>query len=174
MNARIQRTRSSLAAAITKNVALRGAKGLNLTALAKASGISRATIHNHIRSDKDLAEIVWEAELAHIKPLLTVSTAEKLMFELATYIAEHEAINGIRKVDPEFLVRIHHQIISMPERISEPLANRLLELNLSSDLVTIETLIRWLTSWMWDPGDAASRQAGAEIVAAGLRLDARL
>lgn len=174
MNARIQRTRSSLAAAILQNVAERGSKGLNLTALAKTSGISRATIHNHIRSEKDIHEIIWEAEWARIVPLLSAHTAEKLMFDLATYIAEHQTISGIRAVDPELLVKIHHEVISMPDRISSALSNRLLELNLSSDIVTVETLVRWLTSWMWDPGDAVSRMAGAEIVAAGLRLDARL
>jgi AcrR family transcriptional regulator len=174
MNARIARTRQALADAAVANLAERGGKGLNLTALSKTSGISRATIHNHIRSDADLIQVIWDSEFAKVVALMQVDSAAKALEQLATFIAEHPAIIGMRTHDPVLLVQVHHFVISNPERISIPISELLLRLNLSSDLMTVETVIRWLTSWFWDSGDQSSRELGSEIVAAGLNLDARL
>lgn len=174
MNARIARTRQALADAAVENLNERGGKGLSLTALSKTSGISRATIHNHIRSDKDLIQIIWDSEFSKFLKLMQVDSAPKALENMATFIAEHAAVIGLRQHDTLLLVQLQQFVISEPEKIKVAISDLLLRFNLSSDLMSVETVTRWLSSWFWDSGDLSSRQLGAEVVAAGLALDARL
>lgn len=174
MNARIQKTRQAIADAVVSNLAERGSKGLNLTALAKSSGISRATIHNHIRADEDLLKIIWDSESAQVLKILQLPNAQSMLETFAKYISEHPAVVGLREVEPCLLVKIQQHALSLPENIVLPISDAMLRYGLSSDLNAVETVIRWLSSWLWEGGDENRRAVSAELIAAGLRLDARL
>ena len=135
---------------------------------------ARATIHNHIRADEDLLRIIWESESAKILNLLQLPSAQAMLESFAAYISEHPAVVGLREVEPCLLVKIQQHALSLPENMVLPISDSMLRYGLSSDLNAVETVIRWLSSWLWEGGDSTRRAVSAELVAAGLRLDARL
>ncbi len=169
---RIASTRSALVAACRSVVATKGLKGLTMSRVADTSGLARATVYNHVRDRDELLQLLIDALRTEFVAMAMRSTDCKSgLNSLADWIAQDEAMSGLRTHNPATLVDLAQHLVSLPEGVALDAINILGAWGVHSDLVAADAAMRWLTSFFLAPGTAAERAAGAELVATVLKVD---
>lgn len=173
-NSRTARTRANIAASAATVVAISGVSGLTIAAVSRQTGLSRATIHNHVRSRDELLDLVTAELLSAGLAQLSAGNPSQLLQRLADWVAAEPVIAGLRKHDPALLQVGITTLLQLPDSVTVPATDVLLQQGLAADLVSIETILRWLSSYALLPGTANERATAAGIMAAALQMDARL
>lgn len=148
---------------------------ITLTKLAKASGLTRSTVYNQVTSISHalglLSEQLWKeaAQIADQHPNVNAK-----ILHLVEWISTDRRIQGFRKLNPEEFQNITGALCRLE---NDTYAGRVTELlmdwSVAADLDTATTLMRWLSSWALEPGDARERESASELFSRLLLTDVK-
>ena len=149
-----------------------GLKAVTMSAVADVSGLSRATVYNHIRSKHELLQLVFDD---FYRRLLEVArskdSARAGLVAVSQAIAHDDVVHGIRMHNPELLVSGLQWSTTFSDNLAVDVIEILGAWHVHADLSAAEAVIRWLSSFASVPGTDADREVGADIVAMTLSLD---
>ena len=166
----MERARSAAIAGALDVLAKRGAKALTMAEVADAGGLARATLYNHVRDKQSLFHLVLGHEAREVANLFTSeSTLPKALTRASQFIAEHPALVGIRTHDPLSLAPLAVPTAGEGwNAIRELTRQALVARGSKGTPAQVDVLLRWLTSFVVEPSDAASRSSQASAVAKSL------
>jgi AcrR family transcriptional regulator len=166
----MERARAAAIAGAIDVLAKRGAKALTMADVADAGGLARATLYNHVRDKQSLFHLVLGHEAREVANLFTSeSTLPKALTRASQFIAEHPALVGVRANDPLSLAPL-----AVPTSgegwtaIRELTRQALVARGGKGTPAQVDVLLRWLTSFIVEPSDDASRSSQASALAKSL------
>lgn len=166
----MERARSAAIAGAIDVLAKRGAKALTMAEVADEGGLARATLYNHVRDKQSLFHLVLGHEARVAANLFTSeSTLPKALTRTAQFIAEHPALVGVRANDPLSLAPL--TVPSAGEgwtAIRELTRQALVARGSKGTPAQVDVLLRWLTTFIVEPSDDASRASQASTLAKSL------
>lgn len=169
---RTKRTKDAISAAARTILHSKPTKNLSMVSLATTSGIARATVYNHVAEKSDIYKLIYESYLVDISEIVAKNKSlVNGLIELAEYVVKDGAINGLREHDPKSLIAAITFIHTMPDEIAKLSMDALLKWNATADLISVDVVIRWVTSFAINPGSELDRQVGAELLANALAKD---
>lgn len=172
---RSSETKSAIAQAGRQLLAQGGLSALNMSAVSSESGLARATIYNHLRDRSELLDLVV-SEL--VLELLAVAQKQQesgqMLCDCANWLATDAALTGLRTHSPAELLKAMQVAVSPSEETLAQIAEILSIRGLSAELTSVQSVLRWLVSFAIAPGKAEDRRAGAELLAASLKLESRI
>lgn len=164
----MERARAAAISGALAVLSKRGAKALTMAEVADAGGLARATLYNHVRDKQSLFALVLANEARTLGDLFVAeSTWPKALTRASQFIAEHPALVGIRANDPQSLAPI-----SAPgagwDAVRELAREALVARGSKGTDAQVDVVLRWLTSFVIEPGDADSRASQASAIAKSL------
>lgn len=166
----MERARSAAIAGAIDVLAKRGAKALTMAEVADEGGLARATLYNHVRDKQSLFHLVLGHEARVAANLFTSeSTLPKALTRTSQFIAEHPALVGVRANDPLSLAPL--TVPSAGEgwtAIRELTRQALVARGSKGTPAQVDVLLRWLTTFIVEPSDDASRASQASTLAKSL------
>lgn len=166
----MERARAAAIAGAVAVLAKRGAKALTMADVADEGGLARATLYNHVRDKQSLFQLVLGHEARVVAHLFaTEATLPKALTRASQFIAEHPALIGVRTHDPLSLAPI-----TVPgtgegwDAIRELTRQALVARGGKGTPAQVDVLLRWLTSFVVEPSDDASRSSQASALAKSL------
>ena len=171
---RTEHTRKLLAQTAARIIESGGLRALTMISAASESGLARATVYNYVRDKDQLAKLAYREFFAEISEFGDTTDVARGLYDLATFVAQHPLIVGLRTFNPSVLQSGIDYVVQAPSEVADVVADRLHGWNINADRTAGDTVLRWLASYCISPGSDAGREAGAEVLAASLRIDARL
>ncbi|MBB3086439.1 TetR/AcrR family transcriptional regulator [Geodermatophilus sabuli] len=157
----MNRTRAGLLDGAARAFATRGLRRCTMQSIATAAGVAKATLYNHFRTKDEVARALLAAELERLSGLVAVLPPVAALAALADQVAGHPVLRRLAEDEPDVLVGL---LTAAPDRWTE-LVTRLAGA-LRAELDAAELVARWLVGVALQPGEPATRRAGAGRLAA--------
>ena len=166
----MERARAAAISGAIAVLAKHGAKALTMAEVADEGGLARATLYNHVRDKQSLFQLVIGHEARVVATLFAnEATLPKALTRASQFIAEHPALVGVRTHDPLSLAPIAVPTAGEGwNAIRELTRQALVARGSKGTPAQVDVLLRWLTSFVVEPSDAASRSSQASAVAKSL------
>ena len=167
----MDRARAAAVDGALQVLAKRGVKAMTMADVANAGGLARATLYNHVRDKESLLQLVLAHEVRELaKVFSSASSMPTALTGTARTIADHPALVGVRANDPLALAGIAvptsgEAWAAVRELTRQALAAR----GSKATPAQVDLLLRWLTSFVVEPGDDASRTSQANELAKSLK-----
>jgi AcrR family transcriptional regulator len=173
---RTEHTRRLLAQSAYRIIGKGGIKSLTMISAAQESGLARATVYNYVRDKDQLLDLAIAEFAKELRDIALHQSTDSLrgLYEVSSFVAQHPLIVGLRTFNPDVLHRGISHVLALQDDIAAVAMETCQTWGFNADLAAAETVVRWLSSYAWVAGSDAEREAGAEVLAASLRIDARL
>jgi len=169
------RTRTALLLGAREAIAANGVRATSMIDVADYGKVARATLYNHFRSKEELWQALIADEIEQLVELFNEHSAlSDGLFAVATYIADHQPLRTIVRLEPEVLARLttiddSPQWQAVRSRIGEIARRHKLD-----DQTAVDLIFRWLLSQVANPLAPEQRVSSAALVARLVKLPAVL
>ncbi len=162
------RTRVGLLAGAARALHAQGLRRTTMSDVATFAGVAKATLYNHFRTKDDVWSALVVAEVELLADECAGRPLDEALAHAATRLSSHPAVLRVAAEDPAALAALatgsdtagwHAARISVRTALSQ--AGR------GGD----DIVLRWLSSHLATPGNAASATEGAAVLVAGLPPD---
>jgi AcrR family transcriptional regulator len=163
------RTRAAVLDGAALSIARYGTRRATMADIAALGGVAKATLYNHFRRKADVYVALARAEVAHIASAAAAPAADDLGAALALaaeLVADHPVVRRLAVDEPQVLTVLVNAALgehSAPVRAA--VAEVLTASGRDADPDRVDLVLRWVTSHLAAPGDAASRAAGGALLA---------
>jgi AcrR family transcriptional regulator len=161
------RTRAALLSGAARAVEVSGTK-ITMAQVAAAGGVAKATLYNHFRTrDAVLASLV----VAQVDALVEAHAGKPLetaLTDAATDICDHPVRRGLARVEPATLAALG-RIDASAEGWAHARAG-VADVLARSGRGGVDTVLRWLASFLVSPSGRTSIAADVAVLVAGLPL----
>lgn len=166
------RTRAGLLEGAVRGIEKYGTHKVTMADIAMLGGISKATLYNHFRTKPDLYAALVDTEvetLAREGADLAATDLPGALTHAATKVAGHPAVRRIAAHEPAVLgvLAAPSQTGSWP-RARAGITGALAAAGYIADPASVETVLRWLASFLLAPDTADACHAQAVVLVAGL------
>jgi AcrR family transcriptional regulator len=165
------RTRAALLEGAVRGIEKYGTRRLTMADVASLAGIAKATLYNHFRTKNDLLAAVVAEEVDSLTgECLTAADSTSSLVTAATRLSGHGALRRIAAEEPAVLARL-----ATPESdgawaaVREAIAEVLAAGGIQASTAAVETVVRWLVSFVLAPASEDEARVGAEALIAGLQ-----
>src|SRR3954447_18675265 len=168
------RTRAAVIDGAQRAVEKYGSRKATMADVAALAGVAKATLYNHFRTKRDVYAATIEAEVQALgAECARVAADEGLQAALvraAERIGTHPAIRRVAADEPAVLARLQTPRNDPAWAVARDAVGAMLRSGrASAGAVEVETVLRWLVSFFGTPGGSEELQAGAKILANGVR-----
>lgn len=171
--ARTSKTEAAILNGLAHLISTVPLRNITLTALAKQCGLTRSTVYNQVTSVSNamslLAEQLWKEAEEIARQSASLSTS---ITGLVDWIATDPRIQGFRTHNPASFQGV---VASLCRLDNDTHAARVTEVlmrwSVAADLDSATTIMRWISSWAIEPGNARERESASELFAKLLILD---
>ena len=142
-----------------------GVRKATMGDVAVRGGLAKATLYNHFRTKDELLSALVSQDLAELAADCVDLAADDLVVALtraADAIAMHSVLVALREVEPVALLPL-----------ASPSASVSWDEARVGVAAVLDVVVRWLASYVLEPGSAATRSTGARVLAGGLPIAVR-
>lgn len=167
------RTRAAVIDGAVRAVEKHGSRKATMADVAALAGVAKATLYNHFRTKRDVYAATIEAEVQALgTECARVATDEGLVAGLvraAERLASHPAIRRVAADEPAVLALLQTPTAGPAwGSVRTSVAEVLRAGRSPAAPAEVETVLRWLVSFLGSPGSSDDRQTGARTLATGL------
>lgn len=168
----MDRTRVGVLEAAARCIARDGVRRTTMAGIGNLAGVAKATLYNHFRSKGDVVAALADAEIARLGAEVEGVELRLALEHLANAVATHPVLRAVVELDPDLAVHC----MAPSEGGAWDAAREVVSAVLGGvfigdalDDVRVAFVLRWLASFVAEPGDGDDRKAGAALLAAGVR-----
>jgi AcrR family transcriptional regulator len=162
----MSRTRRGLLDGAARAFAEQGLRAATMQSIARAAGVSKATLYNHFRTKDEVARVLLAAELDRLTAAAAALPTAEGLAVLADELGGHPVLRRLRETDPEVLLAL---LAAGPETWAR-LVGRLAGA-VGTDVGGAELAARWLLGVALQPGRSTTRHRHAARLAEVLAAD---
>jgi AcrR family transcriptional regulator len=159
------RTRAALLYGAARAVEVSGTK-ITMAQVAAAGGVAKATLYNHFRTRDAVLAALLVAEVDAVVDAQAGKLIEAALTDAAAAISDHPVRRGLARLEPTALAAVG-RIDPAADGWARARAG-VAELLGRSGLGGVDTVLRWLASFLLSPGSAAAIAADVAVLVAGL------
>jgi AcrR family transcriptional regulator len=160
------RTRASLLDGALQAVATHGVRRTTMHDIAALTGVAKATLYNHFRTKEDVWSALVEAEVRSIAAECAELRLVDALAHAALRLSEHAALRHVAQTEPAALAGL---LVRRPQAAGWRAAEEAVRARLAAEGRSGEDLVlRWLSSYLANPGQPAAIRAAAEALVRGL------
>jgi AcrR family transcriptional regulator len=137
-----------------------------MQSIARAAGVSKATLYNHFRTKDEVARVLLAAELDRLTAAAAALPTAEGLAVLADELGGHPVLRRLRETDPEVLLALLAAGPGTWPRLVERLAGAV-----GTDVGGAELAARWLLGVALQPGRSTTRHRHAAQLAQVLAAD---
>ncbi len=166
------RTRAGLLEGAVRGIEKYGSHKVTMADIASLGGISKATLYNHFRTKRDLYAALVDTEVETLVRECTdlaVTDLPGALAHAATRVADHRAVRRIASAEPAVL-----GVLAAPTpagawpRARAGISDALGAAGYSAEPAAVESVLRWVASFLLAPDTADACRAQAGVLVAGL------
>lgn len=161
----MNRTRAALLDGAARAVEVSGTK-ITMAQVATAAGVAKATLYNHFRTREAVLDALVLDQVRRVVDAQAGKPLEPALVDAATAIATNPVLRGLARVEPATLAALGRVDASAAgwHQAHDGLAEALT----SASRGGLDTVLRWLASFMLTPDEPATIAADVAILVAGL------
>lgn len=161
----MNRTRAALLDGAARAVEVSGTK-ITMAQVATATGVAKATLYNHFRTREAVLDALVLDQVRRVVDAQAGKPLEPALVDAATAIATNPVLRGLARVEPATLAALGRVDASAAgwHQAHDGLAVALA----SASRGGLDTVLRWLASFMLTPDEPATIAADVAILVAGL------
>lgn len=161
----MDRTRSALLSGAARAVATTGTR-ITMSQVATCAGVAKATLYNHFRTRQAVLDALVLDQVGRVVLAQTGKPLERALVDAAVDISQNPAVRGLATYEPAALAALGRVDGSAPgwqqahDAVAEALA--------ASSRAGVDTVLRWLASFLLTPAATDAIVADASVLLAGL------
>ncbi|MFL6238109.1 MAG: TetR/AcrR family transcriptional regulator [Actinomycetes bacterium] len=168
------RTRAAVIDGAQRAVEKHGSRKATMADVAALAGVAKATLYNHFRTKRDVYAATIDAEVEALgAECARVATDEGLaagLVRAAERLGMHPAVRRVAADEPAALARLQTPSSDPAWATARAaVASILTASRTSAGEAEVETVLRWLVSFLGAPGGNHELRRGAHVLASGLR-----
>jgi AcrR family transcriptional regulator len=167
------RTRAAVIDGAQRAVEKHGSRKATMADVAALSGVAKATLYNHFRTKRDVYAATIAAEVeslaAECARVAADEGLEAALVRAAERIGMHPAVRRIAADEPAVLARLQTPADDPEWTLArDALRGMLTAAGRVDGAAEVETVLRWLVSFIGSAGGNEEVHTGARIIASGL------
>jgi AcrR family transcriptional regulator len=167
------RTRAAVIDGAQRAVEKHGSRKATMADVASLAGVAKATLYNHFRTKRDVYAATVEAEVHELGAECARIAADDgltaALMRAAERLGTHPAVRRVAADEPSVLAALQTPTDSPTWAIAREAVTATLRAGRSpAGAAEVESVLRWLVSFLGAPGSSEEIRTGARILAGGL------
>lgn len=102
----MSRARSQIVAATASLIAVSGTQAVTMAGVARAAGVAKATVYNHVRDRDELFSAVIREQCASLQQHVESQPPDQRLAAASGWLSESEVLRGLRRHDPDLVLAL--------------------------------------------------------------------